>query len=317
MEAIAVKISVLMSVYNDEDFLSSSIESILSQSFQDFEFILINDGSSDRSPEIIQEYASKDKRIKVIEQENIGLTKSLNKGLSLARGAYVARQDGGDISLPERFSLQNKFLDDHPNVSILGTSVSLIDEDSNVIRTKIQPGEIQYIKKILYKKNCFSHGSLMFRRKEILNLGGYREDLPLAQDYDLILRAAERYDLSNLPHVLYQQRMNRKAISVEKAVRQKAMRNYIRSLAQQRSRDGSDDLDKGILDHVNELKKRKESSRRAADAEYYARIAHEYYAAGRPKKAIAHYIQSLRFSPLRIKNMLLLARALLSRKKVS
>jgi glycosyltransferase involved in cell wall biosynthesis len=317
MEEKAVKISVLMSVYNDEQFLSSSIESILDQTFQDFEFILINDGSSDRSLEIIRDFSSNDRRIKTIDQENIGLTRSLNKGLDLAKGIYIARQDAGDISLPERLSLQNEFLDDHKNAALLGTSISFIDEDSKVIRTKIQPCETQEIRRILSKKNCFSHGSLMFRRQEILNLGGYREDLPLAQDYDLILRTAEKYDLSNLPDILYKQRMNRKAISVEKASSQRAMRNYIRILAQQRSRDGIDDLDKGNLDRIKEINHLKKSSKRAADAEYHARIAHEYFAGGKPREAAAHYFRSLQSSPFRIKNMLLLTRAILSKKKSS
>jgi glycosyltransferase involved in cell wall biosynthesis len=311
----AAKISVLMSVYNDEDFLSASIESILAQTFPAFEFIIINDGSSDRSPGIIHDYAVRDKRIKVIDQDNIGLTQSLNKGLSIAEGTYVARQDGGDISLPERLSLQNEFLDNHPDVSLLGTSISLIDENNRVIRTKIQPTEIQDIKKILPRKNCFSHGSLMFRRSEVKNLGGYRNNLLLAQDYDLILRISEKYDLCNLKDILYQQRMNRKAISVEKATRQRAMRNYIRSLAQQRSKDGVDDLEKGNFEYIDKLSQIKRSSKKAADAEYHARLAHEYFAGDKPKEAIEHYIKSLKFAPLRIKNWLLLSRAVLSSKK--
>lgn len=117
------KISVIMSTYNRQDLLPAAIESILNQTYKDFEFIIINDGSNDNTVNILKEYAQKDKRIKVIDNEsNKGLIYSLNRGLKEARGKYIARMDDDDISLPERFEMQLNYMEEHPHVTVLGTA---------------------------------------------------------------------------------------------------------------------------------------------------------------------------------------------------
>jgi len=303
------EISVIMSVYNGEGYLSESIESILNQSYSDFEFIIINDGSTDGSYELIKNFAKRDKRINIFNQNNIGLTKSLNKGLRLAEGTYIARQDVGDISLPDRLEAQKGYLDNNPNVILVGTSTDLIDENNQLIHTIHQPTNIRTIKKNLIKYNCFSHGSMMFRKEEILELGGYREEIKYAQDYDLVLRISERYDLCNIDDVLYRYRMDRKAICVEKTVTQKLIINYIKKLSKQRRKHGKDDLQLGNFVHINHIIQNTVNKKHHVDAEYYARIAHEYAAEGKQKKAINYYLNSLKNRPFHIKNVLLLCRA--------
>jgi glycosyltransferase involved in cell wall biosynthesis len=197
------KISVIMSIYNGEKYLREAIESILNQTFTDFEFIIVNDGSTDNSLEIIQSYD--DKRIKIINNEkNIGLTKSLNKAIKQARGEYIARQDADDISLPNRFEEQLKYFEEHPEVALLGTSVYLIDENGKILGKHIvlaKPGI-----KDLFNGNQFNHGSVMFKKDVADDSGGYNELFRYVQDYELWLRIAKYYEVRNLTQILYKLR---------------------------------------------------------------------------------------------------------------
>ena len=198
------KISVIMSVYNGEKYLREAIESILNQTFIDFEFLIVNDGSTDGSLEIIQSY--QDERIRVINNEqNIGLTKSLNKAIKQARGEYIARQDADDISLPNRFEEQIKYFEKHPEVALLGTSVYKIDEQGKVVGRVIVPAKPSGN---LLKGNQFSHGSTMFKREVVDRLGGYNELFRYCQDYELWARIAKYYEVRNLPQVLYKLRFH-------------------------------------------------------------------------------------------------------------
>jgi len=202
------KISVVMSVYNGEKHLRGSIESILNQTFTDFEFIIVNDGSTDASLEIIKSYD--DARIRTINNEkNIGLTKSLNKATKKARGEYIARQDADDISLPNRLELQLEFLEKHPDVALLGTGIYVIDEKGDKIEKRIMHPNP---KKSLLKGNRFIHGSVMLRRSVIDELGAYNETLKYSQDYELWLRMSKKYDVRNVTAPLYKLRMHKGSI---------------------------------------------------------------------------------------------------------
>ena len=196
------EISVIMSVYNGEKYLGEAIESILNQTFTDFEFIIVNDGSTDNSLEIIKSYD--DERIKVTNNEkNIGLTKSLNKALKVARGEYIARQDADDVSMPNRFEEQMKYLEKYPEAALLGTSVYLIDEYGEIMGKRIalaNPGNEPF------KTNQFSHGSVVFKKEIIDKLGGYNELFRYVQDYELWLRIAKYYEMRNLTQILYKLR---------------------------------------------------------------------------------------------------------------
>lgn len=206
------KISVIMSVYDGEKYLDESILSILNQTFKDFEFIIINDCSTDNSLYIIKQYAKKDKRIVLIEnEENIGLTKSLNKGLKIAKGKYIARMDADDVALSERFNKQYDYLEKNKNVFLLGTSAMMIDEDGN---RSIKITAITQEKKIysrLRKKNTIIHSSIMFRNDFELF---YRENFKYAQDYDLYLRVlSEGKIIKNILEVLLYYRVCKNSIS--------------------------------------------------------------------------------------------------------
>lgn len=215
-----MKLSVIMSVYNGERYLKEAIESILNQTFKNFEFIIIDDGSTDKSPQILDKYAKKDKRIKLIHQKNIGLTKSLNKALKLAQGKYIARIDADDIAYKSRFKKQIRFLEKHPKIGLVGNYVDVIDEKGKNIGRLIYPTNDKDIRKVLIKKNPFCHSTIMFRKEVAEKVGGYNKDFSAAQDYDFWMRISKHYQIANLSEVLGAWRLRKKAITFQKNISQ-------------------------------------------------------------------------------------------------
>lgn len=190
---IKPKISVLMPVYNAEKFLNEAIDSILNQTFKDFEFLIINDGSTDRSKEIILSY--KDPRIRYFEnKKNLGLSATLNKGLDLAKADYVARMDADDVSLPDRLKTQLEIVKKDNNVGLVASWIVLIDENNNnkggwhTDRKNNSPEEIFYT---IFFENCLAHSSVMFKKDIVLIIGRYNESFEKAQDYELWSRLAK------------------------------------------------------------------------------------------------------------------------------
>lgn len=200
------KISVILPVYNAQTYLRESIESILSQSFKDFELIIINDGSTDQSLEIIQSYT--DERIVLINQSNAGLPISLNRAIAIAKGQYLARQDADDISLPTRLAEQSQYLDEHPACALLGSWADILVGNTPSDRSLQHPhfnGDIGL--KLLFF-NCFVHSSVMIRKSALEKSGLYpeeREKFP-PEDYDLWLRIAKDFEVANIPKALLQYR---------------------------------------------------------------------------------------------------------------
>jgi len=213
------KVTVLMSVYNGEKYLREAINSILNQTFKDFEFLIINDGSTDRTIEILQSY--QDPRIKIINDEkNIGLTKSLNKGLKLARGEYIARMDADDISYPNRLEVQYDYLKNNPEVGLIGSWNDVIDEIGNTVgfwKCNYSSEDIYYI---LNFRNCLAHCSLLFKKELVLNNGGYNETIKNAQDYELWSRISKVAKIYQIQRVLVKWRMDSHPINTQKETSQ-------------------------------------------------------------------------------------------------
>ncbi len=190
-----------MPVYNGEPFLTQAIESILRQTFGDFDFIIINDGSTDCTAEIIQSYD--DPRIRYFEhKQNIGLTRSLNRGLSLAQSPYIARMDADDISLPQRLGQQVDFLDTHAQVGVLGSAVRVINDRGDALHVWRPPTEHRILRWSLCLYTPFAHPTVMMRRNVVEQVGGYNSDMVTAQDYDLWRRLSSVTRLSNLQDIL-------------------------------------------------------------------------------------------------------------------
>ncbi len=211
------KISVIMSVFNGEDYLKESIESILEQTYRDFEFIIIDDGSNNETKEILKNFLKKDSRIKIItNKKNIGLTKSLNKALKITKCKYIARQDGDDVSLPQRLEKQIEFLENNPKIKILGSFGYGINQKGEILRKEIPPTFFQEVKKNLIKKNPFIHTSVIVERETLNRVGSYNERFETTQDYELWFRVLKIAKGENLPLFLVKKRYLSKMVSLEK-----------------------------------------------------------------------------------------------------
>ena len=218
----APRITVLMPVFNCEAFVGEAIESILDQSFSNYEFLIIDDASTDNTRVIVKSY--QDPRITLIEKvHNTGYTRSLNYGLSIAKGVYIARMDGDDISLPERFEKQVSYMDGHPEVVVCGTIYSIIGSDA----VKKVPITHDDCKVQLLKKTCFGHPTVMMRQS-VFEAHGIKYDVTKepAEDYDLWVTLLAYGKFYNLPEVLLNYRVHDTQISVKKA-KQKFISYYI------------------------------------------------------------------------------------------
>lgn len=222
-------VSVVMSVYNGERYLREAIDSILGQTFKDFEFIIIDDGSTDDTLQIIKSY--KDPRIVLISRENKGLVVSLNEGIEQAKGKYIARQDADDYSLPERLRKQLDYMLSHSEVVICGATFTEIDSGGKVLQRIAIPLEDSVIRQELLARCPFAHGSTVYLRKTCLEAGLYKEaDFP-AEDYALWIRIAALGKMSNLSDNLFNYRVLSTSISRNKANLQVQRTKKIREVA--------------------------------------------------------------------------------------
>jgi glycosyltransferase involved in cell wall biosynthesis len=210
-------VSVVMSAYNCEKYVAESIESILSQTFTNFEFIIINDGSTDDTLRIIKKY--KDPRIILISRENRGLVYSLNEGISIARGKYIARQDADDISTKNRLALQYDLAEKNEAV-LVGSSFEVIGNKGDYISMQATPISDRSLKRALYVRNPFAHGSTMFLRESFMSAGSYSSAVGPAEDYDLWLKLSRLGRLVASKEILYRWRANHLGISYTKSEQQ-------------------------------------------------------------------------------------------------
>jgi len=209
----APPVSVVMPVYNSAHVVADAVESILHQTFGDFEFIIVDDGSTDATEEILREYSALDGRIKLYNQENCGLIASLNRYCRVANGKYIARMDADDISLPARLEKQFRYLEAHSEVGVLGTRIQDVDSNRTPIIEWPVPADPVVVRWFLFFGNCIAHPSVMMRRELLDRLGYYRPSAIHVEDYDLWIRAAEVTGLANLPEVLVQYRISAESVS--------------------------------------------------------------------------------------------------------
>lgn len=201
------RLSVAMAVYNNAPFLAEAIESILAQTIGDFEFLIVNDGSTDGSGAIIDAYAARDNRIRAIHQSNCGLVASLNHMVEEARAPLIARMDGDDISLPTRFERQLAFLHANPDYGVVGTSTHDIDEQGRLSpNVDFHPLDHEAFLAALETGPWLCHPSVIMRRDVVRAAGGYRAAFRHCEDYDLWLRLSERTKLCTLPDRLFHYR---------------------------------------------------------------------------------------------------------------
>lgn len=199
-----MKVSVLMPVYNVQDHVSEAVDSILNQTFKDFEFIIIDDASTDSTFEIINSY--KDERIVLLKNEtNIGLAASLNKGIKIAKGEYIARMDGDDISMPKRLEKQVDYLDKHPEVGVLGTYIKLFGSVSTINKYFLK--DIECKLQLLFGVP-FAHPTVVFRKVIFTSSNLYYDESlhQYGEDYDLWFKLSKFTNFANLPSILLKYR---------------------------------------------------------------------------------------------------------------
>ncbi len=245
------KISVIMSCYNESyNEVKTAIQSILNQTFVDFEFIIIIDNPNNLDIiNIIKEV--KDKRIIVIKnKENIGLAASLNEGINISKGKYIARMDADDISLPDRLKIEFDYLEKNKNIDIISSNILFIDEKGNLLDRKSQlPQNDMIIKKMMINDSVIVHPAVMFRKDKIVELGNYRL-FPTSQDYDLWLRAiSANLCFYNIETPLLKYRVRDKSISNSNPRKQYLIRRYIKKMYKERMKKGKDSFS------VNDLSK--------------------------------------------------------------
>ena len=213
-----------MPVYNAEQYVRTAAESVLSQTFADFEFIVIDDGSTDDSRTILEELARRDPRVRLISRPNTGYTKALNEALSLARGTYVARMDADDISLPDRFQQQVDYLRGHPDTVLVGSRIMTIDPYGIPLYEPDHRQDHDEIDQQLLNGVGWAvvHPVAMMVRQVVADLGGYRPEMEPSEDLDLFLRLAERGKIANLPSVLLHYRQHIKSVNHTRCEEQNA-----------------------------------------------------------------------------------------------
>ena len=201
-----LKISIVMSVFNNETDVAQAIESILAQSLTDFEFIIIDDASTDASLTIINHYAKQDQRIRVLtNSQNLKLATSLNKGIAIAQGQYIARMDADDVAFPERLSIQYDFMQTHQDIAVCGSWVEIYEDKEIVWRTSTSK---QGAKCAAFFESCFHHPTVIMRKSVLDKYGAYDETVSTAQDCHLWSKLAfdHQQELINIPQVLLRYR---------------------------------------------------------------------------------------------------------------
>ncbi len=238
------QVSVVMSVYNGAEHLAETLESVLEQKECGFEFIVVNDGSTDATAHILDDYAARDNRLHVIHQKNTGLTLALIRGCAQARGEFIARQDAGDISLPGRMKRQCEFLQGFSDVVMTGCAVQFSGPMREPLYQTAKPmmqlddGLRQL--KIEHLHGPPHHGGTMFRRDAYQKVGGYRAAFVVAQDIDLWLRLSELGRCLGMNEVLYQARLEAGSISSRRREEQFRSGTLALACARQRQAGGND-----------------------------------------------------------------------------
>lgn len=196
------RVSIVTTVYNGERYADRAIPGILAQTFRDFEWIVVDDGSEDRTPEILRELARRDPRVRVLSPGRLGITAAANYGVQQATGEYIARQDFDDCSYPDRLRLQVEFLDAHPDIGVVGGHYILIDENRGERYVRMPPVEHQNLVAALARYIPFANTLVTFRRKVWADAGGYPAVADL-EDLRLWIAAAKLgWRFGNVPEVL-------------------------------------------------------------------------------------------------------------------
>jgi len=212
--AVKPSVSVVLPVHNGERFLGRALDSVRAQTLEDFECVVVDDGSTDRTAEILRQYGLQDQRLRVHRQEHRGVVAALNAGCQLAEGTYLARLDADDIASPQRLRDQVRFLERHPQVGVVGAGIVVVDEQDRPLFRVQYPATDPEVRRALLSSSAFAHPVVMMRKDVFVATGGYRAPFLHAEDFDLWLRISERCELANLRKSLLRHRFHRGSVSL-------------------------------------------------------------------------------------------------------
>ena len=240
-------VTVLMPVYNGAAYLEAAIESIRRQTHSDFEFLIVDDGSTDGSSEILEGLAAQDSRLRIIYGKHEGIAAARNRGLALARGSVIVCMDQDDVAMPERIERQLAYLAEHPEVAAVGSALRLINKDGDPIAPPtMYPPTSEEIREGLLSGYCMlGQPTVAMRREAAIAVGGYRRAFDPADDYDLWIRLSERYALANMPDVLVDYRWHGNNTTSRRR-RKQALGAHIAKLAGAERRLGLPDPTNGL-----------------------------------------------------------------------
>jgi hypothetical protein len=288
-------ITVLMPAYNAENYIREAIQSVLCQTFEDFEMLVIDDGSSDRTKQIVDEFS--DIRIKRISKAHEGISKTLNIGLYCSTGKYIARFDADDICFPERLQYQVNFLESHPDHSLTGCDAAYIQEDGEYLfQFKCMAHEHHEIIRKLYFYCPFIHSGVMFRKEDVIAAGGYPIHAHHFEDYLLWVKLAKKGKLHNIPKPLIKVRFNAKSLTIDEKWRGykfRKLKSQIIHRGEVTEKEGAQLLE--IIKGQND-----EGLKQAA---YHALCAKKLLADNyQPGEARRQILKAINFKPFRIDN---------------
>lgn len=223
------RVSVLMPAYNAERYVSEAIESMLDQSFPDFELVVVDDGSTDGTGEIVERFADRDPRVRLVRcEENGGIARALNRGLDAARGEYIVRMDSDDWSYPYRLERQVAFMDANPEVDVSGSAIEVCDRALRPLNVRRYRTTDQELRERVFHYSPFAHPAVIYRTEAARAIGGYNPALSDADDYDFFLRLGRDGQFANLPDVLHRLRTRPDSVSQGKGPRTERLTIYTR-----------------------------------------------------------------------------------------
>ncbi len=291
-------ITILMPAYNAEKYIKEAIDSVLNQTYTNFELIVVDDGSTDKTLQIVSAY--EDARIQLICIKHGGVSKALNEGLAIAKGKYIARFDSDDLCYPNRLERQFQFMEKHPDYVVIGTDADYMLEDGNYLFQFSCIGHThEEIERKLFFYCPFIHSSVMYRKDSVLEVGGYSLLAHNFEDYFLWIKLIQHGKLCNLPESLISVRFNPASVTIDERWRGKRFRYLKRSVIKSGiiTQEIGDEL-KGII-QLQDNKKVKEGA-------YYALCAKKFLTDNfQPEKARIFVKKAIQINPLRFDNYLI------------
>lgn len=287
------RVSVVTAVHNGRRYLEDSLRSIMRQERVDLELIVIDDGSTDNTPGVLERLVSEDSRIRVVRQENCGLTRALIRGCEEASGEYIARHDADDLSLPGRLALELELLRERPELSMAACWSRVIGPEDELLYDIRHPAELpDSTHGLVNRHESPCHGSVMFRKRDYAAVGGYRSEFRVAQDLDLWLRLTARGEIAYVPQILYEWRIHDRAISASNRSLQEKLGNLARQC--HRARAAGHDETPLLMQASQVCSAEHRPAERATNAYFIGKCLLDR----RDRRAVAYLWRSVREAPL-------------------